>query len=515
MKRTFTINLNNSIFNIDEDAYNVLQNYLTSLKNHFSKEEGGDEILQDIENRISEIFKTKTSTFKEVITISDVNSIIETLGKPEFIIENDSENQEKKSSTQEKEEFRKTRRIYRDVDNRVIGGVCSGLGSYFDIDPVIFRILMVITFFMGAGPLIYLVLWIAIPKAITTAQKLEMRGEKVNVSNIEKSIREELNDVKENFKKYKSSGNFDHAKETGHKFLDFLTVFFHGIFKFVLLAVGIALIFVGIILLIGFSGSFMIDDWGINNISFPGFLNLFASEQSVFFGSIGLFLLISVILLSIIYGGIKLIFNIKGRNRIISITGSVIWLIGLFLIIYVSVVEGLNFKAKASNSQTEIISTKCDTLFLKSANLSNFECDEDFSDEEFSIGKSDSKDAIGMTPRVDIVKSDSQNFEISIQKKSRGRNRSIALNNAKKIDYLWNTKDSLLVLDKHYLIPENTKFRVQQMKITVKVPVGKSIFIDENMIEIIHETQNIENFEDFDVVGKMWKMEEDGLVLVK
>ena len=514
MKRTFTINLNNSIFNIDEDAYNVLQNYLTSLKNHFSKEDGGEEILQDIENRISEICKSKISSFKEVITITDVNSIIETLGKPEFIIENDSENQEKKSTTQEKEEFRKTRRIYRDGENRVIGGVCSGLGSYFDIDPVFVRILMVITFFF-AGPLVYLVFWIAIPKAITTAQKLEMRGEKVNVSNIEKSIREELNDVKENFKKYKSSENYSNVKDTGNKFLNLISTVFHGVFKFVLLAVGIALIFVGIILLIGFSGSFMIDDWGINNISFPGFLNLFASEQSVFFGSIGLFLLISVILLSIIYGGIKLIFNIKGRNRIISITGSVIWLIGLFLIIYVSIVEGLNFKAKASNSQTEIISTKCDTLYLKSANLSNFECDEDFSDEEFSVGKSGSKDAIGLMPRVDIVKSDSQNFEISIQKKSRGRNRSIALNNAKKVDYLWNTKDSLLVLDKHYLIPENTKFRVQQMKITVKVPVGKSIFIDENMIEIIHETQNIENFEDFDVVGKMWKMEEDGLVLVK
>ena len=97
--------------------------------------------------------------------------------------------------------YETTKRLYRDPDNRVLGGVCGGLGAYFNNDPLLFRILFIIIFFgMGSGLIIYLILWIAIPEARTTAQKLEMRGEPITIENIKKAVREEFENVKKNMK---------------------------------------------------------------------------------------------------------------------------------------------------------------------------------------------------------------------------------------------------------------------------------------------------------------------------
>jgi phage shock protein PspC (stress-responsive transcriptional regulator) len=195
MKKTFSVNLGNRVYNIDEDAYLMLNTYLERIEGHFSDLKEREDILNDIELRISELFSERLGVNKQVVTLSDVNEVIRIMGDPHEIGGSEEEprsNWEKGSGT---------KRIYRDPDDRMIGGVCSGLAAYTNIDPVIMRLIFVILLFMGIGALVYIILWIVVPEARTTAQKLEMRGDSVNTSNIGNFFRDEFESVKKSFRR--------------------------------------------------------------------------------------------------------------------------------------------------------------------------------------------------------------------------------------------------------------------------------------------------------------------------
>ena len=195
MKLTVSINLGGYPFNIDEDAYGELKGYLKSLERHFAGEESCSEIISDIEARISEIFRTKLTTYKQVISIEDVLQAISVMGTPEDISEDD------KKTTKEKFASPGYHRMYRDPENSIIGGVCAGIGAYWDIEPLIVRIIFLALIFAGGmGALIYLILYIALPKARTTAQRIEMHGEPVNIHNIKETVKEEFNEVRKKMK---------------------------------------------------------------------------------------------------------------------------------------------------------------------------------------------------------------------------------------------------------------------------------------------------------------------------
>jgi len=193
MKITLSINLGGYSFNIDEDAYAELKRYLKNLEIHFAEEESSAEILSDIESRMAELFRAKLTSYKQVITIEDVNNAISVLGAPEDISNNESTSARDKFSTQG------YHRMYRDPDHRMIGGVCSGMGAYWNMDPWIVRLIfVVVTMLGGLGLLVYLILYIVLPEAKTTAQKIEMKGEPVNIQNIKDSVKKEFNTVRKN-----------------------------------------------------------------------------------------------------------------------------------------------------------------------------------------------------------------------------------------------------------------------------------------------------------------------------
>ncbi len=195
MKITVSINLGGYSFNIDEDAYAELKHYLKNLELHFAGEESSSEILSDIETRMAELFRTKLTSYKQVINMEDVRQVISVLGTPEDISDNNG------PSAQEKFSSPGYHRMYRDPDHRVIGGVCSGMGAYWDIDPVIVRIIFVVLAIGGGlGLLVYLILYIVIPEAKTTAQKIEMKGNPVNIHNIKDSVKKEFDSVRKNMK---------------------------------------------------------------------------------------------------------------------------------------------------------------------------------------------------------------------------------------------------------------------------------------------------------------------------
>jgi phage shock protein PspC (stress-responsive transcriptional regulator) len=183
MKKTMTVSLSGSIFNLEEDAYSVLNGYLKRLEFHFSKEEGKQEIITDIESRIAEHLRETIKNENQAVDLNEINRIIKIMGEPGEI--EGAENM--KNSVQD--DYRSYRRLYRDIDDRILGGVCSGMGYYWRIDPLVLRIILIVIFFWGGlGLLTYIVLWIVIPPAVTTAQKLEMKGEPVTADNIGKSF---------------------------------------------------------------------------------------------------------------------------------------------------------------------------------------------------------------------------------------------------------------------------------------------------------------------------------------
>jgi phage shock protein PspC (stress-responsive transcriptional regulator) len=194
MKITVSINLGGYSFNIDEDAYAELKRYLKNLELHFAGEESSSEILSDIEARMAELFRAKLTSYKQVISIEDVNQVISVMGTPEDISENDGPTAREKFSSPG------YHRMYRDTDHRVIGGVCAGMASYWDIELWLVRFIFLVLAMMGVGILIYLILYIVLPEAKTTAEKIEMKGNPVNIHNIKDSVKKEFETVRKNMK---------------------------------------------------------------------------------------------------------------------------------------------------------------------------------------------------------------------------------------------------------------------------------------------------------------------------
>lgn len=202
MKKTLTVNLGGTVFHIDEDAYCLLDNYLSNLKIHFRRETGADEIIDDIERRISELFAEKLTAGLQVITIADVEEVIARMGKPEELEPDagdaDAGTEGRYDNTRSDHAGVNTsatagkvhHRFYRNPDDKMLGGVVSGLAAYLGWDVTFFRLALVLIMIFGFKVLIpaYIICWIIVPEAHTAAEKLSMRGEAVTVDNIGKTV---------------------------------------------------------------------------------------------------------------------------------------------------------------------------------------------------------------------------------------------------------------------------------------------------------------------------------------
>jgi phage shock protein PspC (stress-responsive transcriptional regulator) len=276
MKKTININLAGFVFYIDEDAYETLQKYLNNIRTYLGNTEGREEIISDIESRIAELFSEKQ---KQVITLVEVNEIIEVMGQPEDYMT--------------EEEFEETtfqqpnKRLFRDPDNTVLGGVCSGVGHYLKIDAVWIRLIFLAMLWSGLSILFYFVLWAIIPKAETTAQKLEMKGKAATLSNIEDYVRKGYENVKDDFKNVDLKGAGEKAKRGASGFFAFLGELISKLFSALgkilsfiasilgkLLGVIILVITVALIIVLTISfiiGSFIDINIGNDILVLPGF----------------------------------------------------------------------------------------------------------------------------------------------------------------------------------------------------------------------------------------------------
>jgi len=323
MKKTLTVNLNNIVFHIDDDAYEMLQTYLSEIAEHFQSDGERTEIMNDIEARIAELFNEKLQKNKNVINLTDVEEIIEIMGKPSQYTGDDEES-DTPPKTDKKQQ--KSRRFYRDPENAILGGIAGGLAAYFNLDVTWIRIVLVILVFLGVGFIIpiYIVVWFVAPAAITASQRLEMQGEDVTVEN----IKTEVNNVKN----YMESDKFKQsAQSVGERVIEILGWFFKVIFGFVGTIIGlVGIVVIGALILALFLLLFepavlhgfapeLISNWAI------------ISPEKIVLLIISLILLVACPIFLLIYWATHLVSGRRNTSHTATWVVLVLWLAGLFM----------------------------------------------------------------------------------------------------------------------------------------------------------------------------------------
>ena len=519
MKKALKINLSGQIFHIDEDAYEKLKVYLDTISSHFSNINESKEILSDIELRIAELFHERMSNENQVISVKEVDEVINIMGRPEEIADEDES-----SATHKNREHRSSRRLYRDPDNAVLGGVSSGLSAYLNLDILLVRVLFVVLTLAGGGipVILYIILWIAVPKAVTAAEKLEMRGEKVTVSNIEKTVKEEYEEVKENLKKARNSESFRKTEAGLNSLFKALGTIFVVFFKIILGFIAFIFVLIGIGLLFGtisfafFGAHFLpFGPHGGMQHTLPEIMQPFVNPENASILIITVMLLILIPVLAIVYGLFKALFRFKAKDSALGLSAFAIWLLALiatFMLIYY---EGRNYMdgdiVTDSNTLAPFISN---TLYLsvEPNDLNKMESETSLNiDHKWYF--SEELDSFYGGIDINVRKSTDSEYKVRIEKTARGRDNVAAQKLAQGIIYEYKQKDSLLILDPFYQIEKEGPWRAQSVEVTIYVPEGKAIRFDKNTEDFLGWIHNTEDFSNWEVVGKTMIMKENGLSL--
>jgi phage shock protein PspC (stress-responsive transcriptional regulator) len=524
MNKVINININGLIFHIDEEAFVVLDRYLESLKQHFRNNEGGSEILADIEARIAEMLSEMLKDRTEVVSMANVQQVISTMGKPEDMDDADAGagSKSKSYSWRGDYSFNPGKRMYRDTDNKIIGGVCSGISEYLDIDPVWIRLLFVAVFFgFGTGLLIYIILWIILPAATTPSEKLEMRGERINISNIEKTVTENLDALKQRIDKEFSK--FD-SKDFGSK----VNNFFHGLFEglegglrgiFHVFAWLFSLIFILIsacVLIAILSVIFGVT--GIIGFTVPViFFDVFRDSHQATWVFILILLVIGLPFLGLMFRSLRYISGYRGRGRFLNAWFSTIWVFALIALIALAFGSASGFRSSYSYTKIDILSKPAhDTLYLNAggtaSDIENYHGEGwmDLNKIWRSIEQKNDTNRIGMVS-LDINRSEDHTVRLVKHFKSRGGSVKDAMGNAESIRYNYDQHDSLLSFDEAFRIPKGEKWHGQNVTLDLQIPDGTVIKMRKNMDDIIYDIDNVQDMDDEEMPSHLWIMKPDGL----
>ncbi len=512
MFKTFTINLAGQIFHINEDAFEILSNYLRSLKNIYQKEEGGDEIMADIEARISEIFLADNKNdVKKIIEKEQVLNIIQMLGSPEQHTDEEAESDTNVNYAQQKA----TRKMFRDTSQQKVAGVCSGLSQYLGInDPIWLRLLFVISVIagFGSGILIYIVLWILLPEATTASEKLQMKGEPINLENIERTIKDGINNVSNSF-------NDMNGKETIQRTTKGIGDVLITIFKVLLKIVKVFLLIILVILTLSLVFSFFAT--GIGSLTIAPALAEFIFESK----AIAYITVISFVILMVLSSLFLILLpfqlfssNKKPLKKPVGITIGILWL-GTFLITFIGTVDAFRHFSNQKKVQNEEIisgSTFNDTIYIASQPYEN-PLVEDYSNvgihwEGWKIVNGGIYN--GMV-KVNIAQSPDQDIHIFEELYSRGTNLNNATQNVKNISYEYRKSGDTLIFN-DYIQNKlgDPKFRFQQVELTVYIPNGKTLVFDnvEHILEKLPRIKNLDEDIEYGMENNLWKLDNGFLV---
>ena len=504
MNKTISINIAGFVFNIEEEAYEKLSRYLESIKQNFRKEADCDEIMDDIEARIAELFQENLSDRKEVVVEQDVEEVISIMGKPEdYVSEEVADNfngndgepdvdafaEQMASATsggKTNEGFRSSsKRLYRDEKNGHIGGVCQGMGWFFGIDPTLIRLgFILLTVLGGSGILIYIILWIVVPQAKTTAEILEMQGEPVNLGSIKDHVKTMKEDVKTTAKQAEKNIKRSVKKSSSSELVKTLTKIIGGIF----VVGGVCALFIIAIIFFGNSGllpfisdGFMEDLPTILGILYP------AGRSILVFVSI-----IMVIVIPIISGivlGIKMLLDIKYKIKQYSIIASILWLLACATLVFTGIELGMNFRNKAEIDYE--VPVNVDSTGVLTVDVNKDDIFSDFieyhevwnyaelvrlNDEQIHLGY----------PELRVVEApDSGEFKVTLYKECRAKYYKEAIHKSENISYSIQPSNNNLMLSPYFTINHEDKMRGQKVIVVLEVPKGKTVKFGPNIDRIL------------------------------
>ncbi len=525
MNKTININLGGIFFHIDEMAYQKLKRYLDAIRRSLSDDpQGRDEIINDIELRIGELLSERVKDVRQVVNENDIDEVTKIMGKPEdYLVDEEIFEDEpvyRKRTTSKK--------LFRDGDDKFLGGVCSGLAHYIGMEPIWMRIIwLVIAFGFGVGFFIYPLLWILIPVAETTTEKLQMKGEPVNISNIEKKIREEFSDVSENIKdgvnnvadKVKKSDIQNRAKSGFQELIDVFAKILSAIFNVFGKFIGAILILIAASTIIGL----IIGALSLGSIEILGFGEEFIEYPNFFFDSIlppwlltlFAFFAIGIPFIILFLLGLKILSsNVKSFSTTTKLSLLGIWIVSLLGLGF----AGINYATQTAyngvyNYTEELPIVQNDTLRIKMSGDENLSANKDLRRRYNyeTVYDNDIKKLYSNRINLDIKATENSTAYVKIRKESDGKNRLIANEDAESIEYQFNLTDNNLNLNGYFVSEFKNKFKEQQIDINVYLPVGSIIYLDKTTRTFLDDVDNIQNIRDRNMPKNYYKMTENGL----
>lgn len=481
MNKTVTINLGGIVFHIDEDAYQKLSRYFDAIKRSLTNSSGQDEIIKDIEMRISELLGEKLLSDKHVIGLKEIDEVIAVMGQPEdYIIE------EEPKSEPAYQTYKKSKKLYRDKDKGMIGGVAAGLSHYLGIDVVWIRVILLLFFAgFGTGILAYIILWIATPEAITTSEKLEMTGEPVTISSIEKKVREEFDSVSEKIKNvdYDKYGN--QIKTGAEKFGNSLSEIISNIFKVFAKFLGVILIISGVtVLFFLFVGIFTLGSVAFIKFPWTEFVNAGNfTEYPIWVFGLLMFLAVGIPFFFLTLLGFRLLSPaIKSIGSIAKYTLLALWILAIAALISIGIQQASEVAYEGKTVQKENLNIQpTDTLQIKFRYNEYYTKDIDDNDNfRFVQDASNNQLIYSNNIRFEILKTDEKLPFIQIERLARGKSFQEAKKRAEKIQYGFKLEGNQLLLDNYLLTSVTDKFRDQEVAIYLYLPEGITFKVDES-----------------------------------
>ncbi len=540
MNKTISVNIGGRVFNIEENAYDKLNAYLLAIRSYFSESESTDEIIADIELRIAELFLERTTAQKQAITIGDVDEVIAIMGQPEDY----ADDSESEFSGNTENRFRRTgsKRIFRDPDDKILFGTCSGISAYFGWDPIILRAIFAVLFvFFGSGLLIYLILTVILPKAKTTAEKLEMHGEPVTVDNISRKVSESFEDVKQDIKDFGKKNNIksEQFRSVGNELGNFLNSVGRFIMRMVSLVVQLIGKILGVVLFIaGIAGiMFLISaligwetvlQYSNNGVQIDDQVRslmdaTFVSRAQQNLVIAGVFFVIFIPVLAFLLVGIRLLFDYRKIPGYAALILLVLWFCAVTLLatsggllakeFHMDTVYSEKLSIQLPTAQTIVVDIDGGSEPVYRFR-SGFERGRFFysgavtfpgmdSTNIVYLGKSKFTVAMNQTdtiPRMEMMRSAS------------GNSQKDAMENAAAVESHIAVSNDTLKIHPYFALPKGKKLRAQEVRYTLYLPVGRSVYLTERTSDILDNIPNVSNTYDRRMVNHNWLMTREGLI---
>lgn len=475
MKKTISIHLMGTNFLVEEDAYELVHNYLERLKKSFQNSKDQQEIVDDVELRIAELATNLITDKKQVVTYAEMKQILDTLGQPEEFVEEEATDA---GSFTETTSLKSTKKLFRDPENGTFAGVCSGLSSYFGIDVIWIRIIFLLLFFAGGFIIpMYFILWIIVPAAKTNAERLQMQGKPVNLENLKEELNETAQKIKKSTKQFEreikdKAGNFKYALNNMADVIRKIAGVFMWIFGTIMLISLLGLLF--------FNESVNINN--NNSMNFSEFRSIVLTDSSndFYFVLGGILIIIPAIIFLYLWGTVCF-FSIKSK-----------WIKGTFLTLLLLGISGATicfFQAirlgndftVSRNYNQKIGEVSDSVLVLNIQKTEDFNLENQVSSKDQLFGFDNSK-IYKSEIDVDYGLSADSNFHIYAIYSAKGKNSQVAYQRSRGIFANLKINGNQLIVDPIFSFNKTDKFRFQELEIKVLIPQGKKVITENHII---------------------------------